>query len=91
MRKDYGVNGTQVIVDIMPVPACDTLIDTYRKLSEGLHDNAFEVVPISFFSEGDVHPSEKGGAYISTEIAYQILALEKKGSVHQQQGTVPSQ
>jgi len=75
-RRKYGVDGTQVIVDISPVPTCEVLQDIYRKQAEGLHDNAFEVLPIGDFNEGDVHFSAAGGRYISTEAGEQILQLE---------------
>jgi hypothetical protein len=76
MRKIYGVGGTTVLVNMAPVPTCDTLQQTYRERSEGLRDNAFETLPISYFNEGDVHFSPEGSRYISIEAANQILALE---------------
>ncbi len=76
MRRIYGVDGTTVLVNIAPVPTCDTLQQIYRELSEGLHDNAFESLPISYFNEGDVHFSPEGSKYISIEAGKQILSLE---------------
>lgn len=87
VRKRYGVDGTQVIVNISPVPTCDTLQETYRKQSEGLHDNDFELLPISYFNEGDVHFSPEGSRYISTEAGNQILALEKKQDAQRHQSS----
>jgi hypothetical protein len=76
MRKIYNVQGTTVIINMAPVPTCDTLQQTYREKSEGLRDNAFETLPISDFNEGDVHFSPEGGRHISVQAANQILALE---------------
>jgi hypothetical protein len=78
MRKIYGIDGTTVVVNVAPVPTCDMLQQTYRERSEGLHDNAFETLPISFFNEGDVHFSPEGVRHISIEAGNQILALEQQ-------------
>lgn len=78
MRDLYNTGGTTVLIDIAPVPECDTLKDVYRAQAAGLHDNPFEVLPISDFNEGDVHFSPAGAAHISTEAAGQILALERQ-------------
>jgi len=78
MRRVYGVEGTTVLVNISPLPTCDTLQDAYRKAAEGLHDNAFETLPIADFNEGDVHFSAAGSEHISVEAGEQILALEKQ-------------
>ncbi len=74
-RQRYAVDGTRVILDISPVPDCDVLYDRYAQLSQGLHDNSFERLPISFFNEGDVHFSAAGSEYISRKAGEQILAL----------------
>lgn len=87
MRKLYAVDGTQVLLDITPVPTCDLLQDTYRERSAGLHDNKFETLPISYFGEGDVHPSLQGSHFISTQVGEQILALERKTG---RRGTKPT-
>ena len=84
-RQRYAVDGTRVIVDISPVPDCDVLYDRYAELAKGLHDNAFERLPISYFNEGDVHFSAPGSEYISRKAAEQILALKK-----QSQSPIPS-
>lgn len=81
MRKLYDVDGTRVIINIAPVPTCDTLQQAYRDRSERLRDNAFETLPISYFNEGDVHFTPEGGRYVSIEAANQILALEGRGQV----------
>jgi hypothetical protein len=78
MRNRYSVDGTTVLVNISPVPTCDVLQRTYQDRSEGLHDNVFESLPISYFNEGDVHFSPEGSRHISVEAANQILALEKQ-------------
>jgi hypothetical protein len=78
MRTIFGVDETTVLINISPVPTCDTLQQTYRDKAEGLHDNDFETLPISYFNEGDVHFSAEGSQHISIEAANQILALEQQ-------------
>jgi hypothetical protein len=67
MRGLYAVHGTTVLVNISPVATCDTLQGVYRELAEGLHDNAFEALPISDFNDEDVHFSAAGSEHISIE------------------------
>jgi hypothetical protein len=78
-RERYGRDGTKVIVNLAPVADCDVLGPLYRRQTEGLHDNPFEVVPIAFFNQGDVHFSAEGSRYISVAAGRQILALEAAG------------
>jgi len=87
MRNLYSVDGTTVLVNISPVPTCDTLQQVYRDKSEGLHDNAFETLPISYFNEGDVHFSAEGSRHISIEAANQIVALEQQRRTSQPRTT----
>lgn len=79
-----------MILDISPVPDCDVLYDRYAELANGLHDNAFEPLPISYFNEGDVHFSAVGSQYISRKAAEQILALEQSSSRQQPQSQSPN-
>jgi len=77
-RNRYSVGGTTVIVDVTPTPDCAIGKDILREHTEGLHDNAFEIIPVSYFNDWDVHFSQQGSRYISTEVGNQILALEKQ-------------
>jgi len=79
LRRRYGVDGTRVILDVAPGPVCDAMQEVYRKQTEGLHDNAYETLPISYFNEGDVHFSAEGSRYVSMEAARQILAVMRHG------------
>ena len=77
VRRKYGVQGTQVIVNVAPVPTCDELQDTYERVLAGEHDNAFEKLPISWFNSEDVHFNATGANYLSAEVAQQILDRER--------------
>ncbi len=72
-RRRYSTAQTTVLLDIAPVPDCDTTYGVYAQRAAGLHDNAFERLPIRFFNEGDVHFSPEGSRYVSTAAARQIL------------------
>lgn len=74
-RQRYSVGGTTVIVNTAPTADCDPMKDAMRKASEGLHDNQFQILPISDFNDWDVHPNMQGGRIISIEAGNQILAL----------------
>jgi hypothetical protein len=77
-RRNYGVDGTEVFVNVAPVPTCDELQDTYEKILAGEHDNRFERLPISWFNNEDVHFNAIGANYLSAEVAQQILEREHR-------------
>ena len=90
-RQRYGVDGTQVIVNVSPQPDCEIGLEGLRKRTEGLHDNPFETLPVSYFNEGDLHYSPEGSRYISIQAGNQILALERQQDARRQSadGTAP--
>lgn len=76
LRRQYGTNGTQVIVNVAPVPDCDDMHDVYERALSGLHDNDLEVLPIRMFNSQDVHFTPEGAEQLSIGVARQILKLE---------------
>jgi hypothetical protein len=74
-RKQYAVEGTQVIINVSPISNCNPYEGLYRKQLDGLHDNALIALPMPYFNMTDVHFSPVGSAYISTAAANQILEL----------------
>jgi hypothetical protein len=78
VHRKYGADGTQLIINVAPVPTCDVLQGTYRKVLAGEHDNQFERLPISWFNSEDVHFNGTGADYLSVELAEQILDRERK-------------
>jgi hypothetical protein len=77
LRRKYGVNGTQVIVNVAPVADCDDMKDVYENVLQGVHDNQLEVLPIGMFNNQDVHFTPQGAEHVSTGVANQILALQR--------------
>ncbi len=86
-RRRYTTPETQVIIDVTPVPDCDSFAQIYRERTEGLHDNAFQTVPVRFFNEGDVHMNQLGSTYYSNEVAEQILERMDPLKRPEQQGS----
>ena len=83
-RRKYSSPRTTVIIDISPVPECDTTYGLYAERSEGLHENPFERLPIRFFNQGDVHFSAEGANYISEQAGNQILShMQLQSQSHQ--------
>jgi hypothetical protein len=78
IRRHLSVGGTKVFINISPVPDCDVSYAVYSDLAQGLHDNVFEKLPISYFNQGDVHYSPQGSRYISIEAGDEILAVERQ-------------
>jgi hypothetical protein len=74
MRQRYATGGTQVFVEITPAAACSSQLEEFRRDSDGLHDNAFQTLPIHDFAEGDVHLTDAGAQIVSRQVAAQILA-----------------
>lgn len=76
-RAKYAIGGTQVFINVAPVPTCDVLQDTYERILAGEHDNVLERLPISWFNSQDVHFNATGADHISAEVALQILQRER--------------
>jgi hypothetical protein len=76
-RRQYGVNGTTVIFNAAPVPECDPFRDSSKRDIQGLHDNPFQVLPVSMFSDW-MHVGPAGSALISERLGEQIVALERR-------------
>jgi hypothetical protein len=73
LRKKYGVDGTTVIFDATPVPACDPDLEFFRQQLHGLIDNSFQPLPMQDYYGGGRHVYPSGAALISKEISDQIL------------------
>jgi hypothetical protein len=78
LRRNYGINGTHVFVNVAPVADCDDMKDVYERTLKGVHDNRLEVFPIGLFNNEDVHFTPEGAERVSSGVAKQILADEGK-------------
>jgi hypothetical protein len=77
VRKKYSVNGTRVFMNVAPFADCEPQRERYRAALNGLHDNDFTILPISFYNNEDVHFTPEGARVISQSVAQQILADER--------------
>ena len=78
LRTKYGVEGTRVLVDATPMPACDPTFAFYKDKFGGLSDNRLETYPISdYLAAGHSHMNAAGSLKLSTQLGRQIAALEQ--------------
>lgn len=75
LRARYQRNGTQVLVNISPVPACSPEAVPLARAVRGVTDNALPVFPIGLFCDLDRHLTLAGAERASAELAAQIRAL----------------
>jgi hypothetical protein len=76
LRSKYGRDGTTVLVDATPIPACDPNLSFFRGKLAGVVDNRVETLPVSDFLEGGRHTTRAGSVLLSERIASQIRTLE---------------
>ena len=86
-RKRYGVQGTQVVVDVVPVPTCDPALATYvRELGPGTRivDNRLKTYPINWYTQsGRLHlGSPEGWGHLTADLADQINQLQQARKAH---------
>ncbi len=81
LRQRYGVNGTRVLVDVTPTPACDPSRSFYeQRFTPGLIDNTLGTMPLEMYTyTGRLHTTDAGAEEISRRIAEQILQVEGRG------------
>lgn len=73
LRKTYGVDGTDVLIDVTPMPACDAGLAFYRAHLRGLVDNKVDTLPLgSYNSSGRLHTNRLGSAALSARVADQV-------------------
>lgn len=75
LRHTYGVHGTQVLVDVTPMPTCDVGLEFYRAHLPGVVDNTVDTLPVGDFnSSGRLHMTDDGATELSKRVADQIAA-----------------
>jgi hypothetical protein len=86
LRARYGVQGTRVLIDVTPVPACDPALPVYFeefKPGSGITDNQLHTYPIHWYTKsGRLHLGTEGVTRLSTEIAAQINQARQTGQAH---------
>jgi hypothetical protein len=76
LRSKYGRDGTTVLIDATPIPACDPNLSFFSGKLAGVVDSRIDTLPVNDFLEGGRHTTTAGSALLSERIASQIRALE---------------
>lgn len=86
LRSTYGVQGTRVMIDVMPMPPCDVGLEFYRAHLAGVVDNTVDTLPVGDYnSSGRLHVTDAGAAELSSRVAGQVAqALNQKSSAQAQ-------
>lgn len=76
-RNKYSRGGTQVLIDVSPIPSCAAHLGEIRASLRGLTNNSLPVYPIGMFCDLDRHLTLQGADRNSIEVAQQIIASER--------------
>jgi hypothetical protein len=76
LRSKYGRDGTTVLIDATPIPACDPNLSFFRETLAGVVDNRVDTLPVNDFLEGGRHTTTAGSVLLSDRIASQIRTSE---------------
>jgi hypothetical protein len=76
LRSKYGRDGTTVLIDATPIPACDPNLAFFLGKLSGVIDNRIDTLPVNDFLEGGRHTTTAGSVLLSERIASQIRTLE---------------
>ena len=80
LRARYGVQGTTVLVDATPAPACDHDLPYFRRSLAGLVDDLpYPSYPVSMYLKSTrMHMNEAGSQRVSSMVAGQIQTRLKE-------------
>jgi hypothetical protein len=79
LRSRYGVGGTQVLVDVMPEPACAADREFYASRLAGVTDNAPGTLPLGDYTDsGRLHLTPQGAVELSERVSEQLAAAAKE-------------
>lgn len=83
LRDHYSTGGTYVLLDVVPVPACEPGLGDHERefaLGNGISDNGLKIYPLSWYTQsGRWHLGvPEGWQHLSTEVAGQINLLKQK-------------
>jgi hypothetical protein len=76
IRSRYGINGTRVLIDAMPVPDCDPDISRFHAMLDGIVDNGVQTLPLVDYFHGGRHVNAKGSRAVTAMIASQVCQNE---------------
>ena len=74
LKQKYGTNGTQVLVNVSPLPTCSPIASVAAADTRDVTDNSLSLYPIGLFCDLDRHLTLAGAVRASLELAVQIRA-----------------
>ena len=78
LRSKYQSRADHVLLNLAPMPDCLPVSSLVESKLGSKHDNAFLILPITMFNNSDNHFTKQGAAVASTQLADQILEIEKR-------------
>jgi hypothetical protein len=77
LRSTYEAGGTTVLIDTIPLPACDPSLSFFQRSLAGVTDNPMEPLPVSAYTAMPPvgrHVTADSSVLVSNLLAGQILA-----------------
>jgi hypothetical protein len=73
LKDKYGNQGTRVVVNVSPLPACSPIVPRVAAETRNVTDNTLSVFPIGLFCDLDRHLTLEGAERASLELAEQLV------------------
>jgi hypothetical protein len=77
LRERYAHDGTRVLINVSPLPACSPIAAAAAAGTRNVTDNSLPLFPIGLFCDHDRHLTLEGAARASRELAEQLGAGTK--------------
>lgn len=78
LKAEYANNGTQVVINVSPLPTCSPIAALVAAGTRNVTDNSLSLYPIGLFCDLDRHLTLEGAERASLELAEQIVARTKQ-------------
>jgi hypothetical protein len=78
LRDKYSGNGTQVLVNVSPLPVCSPIAALAADGIRNVTDNSLSLYPITLFCDLDRHLTLEGAERASLELSQQLLAATRQ-------------
>jgi hypothetical protein len=74
LREQYTHAGTQVVINVSPLPTCSPIAAPVAAGTRNVTDNSLSLYPIGLFCDLDRHLTLEGAGRASLELAEQLMA-----------------
>ena len=75
-RQNYALKGDLVIVNVAPIPSCDSNLRTYQSELRGVTSNSLLPLPVGLFNDGR-HYTATGSTIVSRLVAQEVNLLTR--------------